>query len=273
MRAVTLGELQPIIWAFGAEGSTQLAYHGSTRGGLSIDFKSGQAAAATKKSGTWALFLHGTFMSISWGGLLPWGVAIASRGRTVSGAPAGAWFKRHRTLQVTGLVVMLLGFIFAIVHVAQYSSPFASPHTWIGLVVVILGCLQPLNAFVRPHPPQKGEARTTARLAFEIVHKGSGWSAVILGMMNVLFGVMMASELDYDNTFVAYVATLAFLGIVPVVCFFVLATFSENNPISTACLAGDQLEAVDGLDLSTAGTSIHDGVELVGSETAGEPQA
>lgn len=235
VREITLGQMQAITWAFGAEGSTTFAYH-ATRNGMNVDFESGQAADAPKKTGEWTLFLHLSFMTVSWGGLLPWGAAIASRGRTVSNAKPGAWFKRHRALQITGLCGMLIGFVFALYHCQVNSAHFTSPHTFIGAFVVLLGAMQPLNAFVRPHPPGKGEKRSCGRLAFEIVHRGSGWMAVILGMLNILTGIMVIRAKDYDVATTVFAAALALSAMAPVVFFLVLATVMKDNPISKACL-------------------------------------
>lgn len=45
------------------------------------------------------------------------------------------------------------------------------PPQIMGLVVMILGWLQPLNAFIRPHPAAKNEEKPKKRLVWEIVHK------------------------------------------------------------------------------------------------------
>ena len=49
-------------------------------------------------------------------------------------------------LQVTGLIVAFLGFIFAIVSVPFDHFMFA--HGGLGLFIMILGLFQPLNAFL-----------------------------------------------------------------------------------------------------------------------------
>ena len=47
-----------------------------------------------------------------------------------------------------------------------------------GMTVIIIGLLQLINALIRPHPPQKGEARALKCLVWEIVHKCSGYTAI-----------------------------------------------------------------------------------------------
>ncbi len=68
------------------------------------------------------------------------------------------WFKYHRIIQSVGLVVAIIAFILALSMIK--GSHFDEPHHRLGLVVMILGILQPLNALIRPHPTP----RTTVRM-------------------------------------------------------------------------------------------------------------
>merc|ERR1712039_311414 len=61
-------------------------------------------------------------------------------------------------------------------------------HGLIGLIVMTLGVLQPLNAVVRPHG--EGAMRTT----WEMMHKNIGRSAIVFGLLNCTFGAMVASD-------------------------------------------------------------------------------
>lgn len=236
-QAVTPGTTQPIIYAHGDSHAYTFLFHGPSRGGLSVDFSSGSATETEKKSAEIALLFHLICMSVCWGGVLPWGVAIANRGRKVAGAPAGAWFKRHRMLQSIGLGGMLLGFIFALWHCeSNVGTHFNGLHTYIGIIVVVLGALQPLNAALRPHSPKDGEVRSVGRLAFEMAHKGSGWFAVVFGMLNVITGLFLLIQNGYNTTAVAVAASFAVFSMGPVLCFFVLATVDPHNFMSKALL-------------------------------------
>ena len=65
----------------------------------------------------------------------------------------------------------------------------AFSHVAMGMTVMILGLLQPINALIRPHPPEKGQARALERLIWEIVHKCSGYIAIILAIGTyIIFG-------------------------------------------------------------------------------------
>lgn len=175
---------------------------------------------APRLRGEFPLFLHFLLMICSWGALLPWGVALASRTR---GVAEPAWFVSHRRLQLTGWTLQLLGFCAALWYCQVYSTHFASPHTKIGLTVVVLGTLQPLNAYFRPHPLSqskesllrraiKGEPHARKRFAFECLHKGGGWTAVLLGMWNVVIGVGLIYLKGYDGTTVGVAFVCACLG-------------------------------------------------------------
>jgi len=68
-----------------------------------------------------------------------------------------------------------------------------------------LGLFQPINALFRPHK-HKGEARSMARLAWEVWHKGSGYLAITLSIFTIALGTVIISA---DNrAFQASYATL-----------------------------------------------------------------
>ena len=177
-------------------------------------------------------------MTFAWGMLLPWGVSIASRSRNVEGAKKGAWFKVHKNLQYAGWFLQILGFIFAILMVEENGGVHFNSnviHTIIGLVVVILGTLQPLNAMFRMHPPADGwpnGVKPMKRKLFEWVHKGSGRIATILGILNVGIGVILVRAYGFDDSVTTVATIFSNLGIVPVITFFVGSTLEPNNKVA-----------------------------------------
>ena len=56
---------------------------------------------------------------------------------------------------------------------------------------MVLGVLQPVNAFFRPHAPKVSEAKEKKRLAWEIVHKSSGYVAVALALFTIWLGISL----------------------------------------------------------------------------------
>merc|ERR1711948_100382 len=112
-----------------------------------------------------------------------------------------------------GWALQLVGFIMAIIYVELHSAPFSSFHTFIGLLVVIVGTLQPVNALLRPHKPEEGQVKTRMRAAWELMHKGLGWLAVVLGMLNLLLGVMLLVAKSYDSIAVGVASLMAIVCI------------------------------------------------------------
>ncbi len=76
------------------------------------------------------------------------------------------WFQAHRIIQSTGLILSIISFILALDMVPK-GSHFTKVHHKLGLAVMILGILQPMNALIRPHPPKDNVPATTARKVCE----------------------------------------------------------------------------------------------------------
>ena len=69
------------------------------------------------------------------------------------------------------------------------------------MTVMILGLLQPLNAFLRPHAPEGEETKSNARFAWEILHKSTGWLAVLLAVPTIVLGTMSLPTPDDQTKF------------------------------------------------------------------------
>ena len=132
------------------------------------------------------IMLHGILMVLSWGILLQWGAFIARYFRHKD----PLWFKLHRAIQVSGVVLSLLGLIFGIVSVAYDHLRFA--HGALGLAVTILGLQQPFNALIRPHKPDDGAEKTTKRFIWELLHKNIGRLALLIAIIQISMGLFLA---------------------------------------------------------------------------------
>merc|ERR1711920_902420 len=119
----------------------------------------------------------------------------------------------------------------AIIYVELHSAHFSSFHTFVGLLVVIVGTLQPVNALLRPHKPEEGQVKTQKRAAWERLHKGLGWLAVVLGMLNLLLGVMLLVAKSYDSVAVGVASLLA------IVCIAVPLGAALFSCVSRSCNA------------------------------------
>ena len=115
-------------------------------------------------------------MAIAWGFLFPSGAFISLGWR--SRLANGKWLAMHSATQVFGLVLTLAGLAVAVTMV-ETGVHFTEPHHIVGLVLIILACLQPLNALARGKPAAAtGGVRTTRRAVWEITHKSVGYSMI-----------------------------------------------------------------------------------------------
>jgi len=142
--------------------------------------------------------IHGSLMMISWGFLLPSGTLIA---KFYKHRPGGLWFKLHRGIQMLGLLLAVIGWIIALMNFNVFKDVgFRNyQHGICGMVVMVLGILQPLNALIRPHAPENDEEKTTKRFLWEFWHKASGYSAVLLAVPTIVLGSLSLPNLE-DQT-------------------------------------------------------------------------
>ena len=175
-----------VLWAYGA--SDEVSYH-VARGVLSIDlFLSGASGIAPGAlpgdGGSVAAVAHGGLMLLSWGVLIPFGIGVAR----FSDKSKASWFRVHVGLQISGLLVAAVGIAVALFVLA----PVDTLHGSLGLAVMSVGLLQPLNAIVRPHKGGVGQVRRL-RTAWEVVHKWSGRGAALLALPVVYLGIRLLS--------------------------------------------------------------------------------
>eukprot|EP01066_Platyproteum_vivax_P012042 Platyproteum_vivax@DN5463_c0_g1_i1.p1 len=160
-----------------------------------------------------AIMAHGSLMLIGWGVLLPTGVVMAI---TMKHRPDGLWFKLHWILQICGLVLGTVGWIIALVYFNVFKDVGTKQyvHGIIGMLVMILGLLQPINALIRPHPPKDGEVKSPKRRVWEVLHKSGGYSALILAVVNIAIGTTLIPLKKNQIIFqIVYGCTFGYLGL------------------------------------------------------------
>lgn len=172
------------IWKQGATPSrtVDITHPGPTEG------SSGSAAPA------WVI-AHGVLMILAWCLLLPIGI-MCSVFRSAF-PEDGQWFKNHQSIQGAGLLLVVAAFVVAVVMLPDGSGHFSNSnvaHKIIGLVVVIIAVLQPLNAACRPHPAEGGEAKSGKRLAWELLHKNAGRIGALLAIANCILGALAVTN-------------------------------------------------------------------------------
>ncbi|KAF4661811.1 hypothetical protein FOL47_006532 [Perkinsus chesapeaki] len=132
------------------------------------------------------IWLHGIFMFAGWGLCLPIGAFIFRYFRHAN----FAW-PAHLALQTMGLAFSIVGFIASF----YTGGTFDFAHAYIGIIVFILGCLQPINAAFRCHPRGRNflcKIDYGKRYIFNAIHQIGGRAAIILGIVNIMLGIPLA---------------------------------------------------------------------------------
>jgi hypothetical protein len=144
---------------------------------------------------------------LGWGVLLPLGALLArcdlveARQRWPQQVDNRAWWHGHVGLQWAGIVAMSLGAALAWSQgLGAAGSPAARWHAGLGWAVCGLGWLQLVGAYSRGSKGGPGEAQlrgdhydmTTWRRAFERLHKGLGWLALLLAPAVIVLGLVLA---------------------------------------------------------------------------------
>jgi len=146
------------------------------------------------------VYAHASMMIIGWGTLLPLGVIIAKLGRHLE--PNGLWFKLHRPLQIIGLCFAFTGWIIALTqfNALEYGVGDRMIHAYIGMIVMSMGLLQPINAFFRPHIDPEHD-KSTLRFAWEILHKSFGYISILLAVVVISIGTMIVPRPEDPKKF------------------------------------------------------------------------
>jgi hypothetical protein len=111
---------------------------------------------------------------------------------------------------MVGLTVAFTGWMVAIFHYGP--SVFTDygknnfRHACCGTTVMSLGLLQPLNAFIRPRnvTAELGEEKSKSRFVWEIIHKCTGWLAVLLAIPTISLGLSLLNPSHRPKLITAY---------------------------------------------------------------------
>lgn len=178
----------PIVWARGARWSeTQLSWgnmHAITSD-RAVRVLLTHGIVEEAKGVPLAYAVHGFFMFISWGILLPCGVLAARYLRQ----------QLHLRLQSSGLALALIAIVPAAFELR--GLVLSSTHSAIGITAMSMACAQPINAYLRPKPPAAGEVASGARILWPSIHFWIGRSAIPVGIVAVLSGLKHVAD-AYD---------------------------------------------------------------------------
>jgi hypothetical protein len=123
--------------------------------------------------------LHAALMGVAWLVAAPAGAIVARYFKQLG----ALWFDAHRLLQGVTVGASLFGGAIALGILHPYLSNLGL-HGKLGILVLLLTCAQPVNAYFRP-------AKTAGqpRVAWKQLHAGLGWATVAGGAFNCFVGV------------------------------------------------------------------------------------
>ena len=159
-------------------------------------------------------YIHGILMIVGWGILIPSGAIIAKFMRHKD----PTWFHLHMRCTILGLLLALIGFVLALTQFDAFGQIgfTAYNHAVIGVIVMVLGMFQPINAALRPHLPKgNNEDKSNNRVIWEYIHKSSGLCAILLAIIAIGLGTTLlpANHMAFQ---IAYpiVAATTFLSLI-----------------------------------------------------------
>ncbi|KAM7258917.1 hypothetical protein ACFE04_014658 [Oxalis oulophora] len=139
------------------------------------------------------LAVHGFMMFLAWGILLPGGILAA---RYLKHLKGDGWYQIHVYLQYSGLAICMLGFLFAVAEIRGFS--FSPLHVKFGVAAIVLACIQPVNASLRPKKPPSGTDISSKRVLWEYCHTIVGRGAAVVGILALFTGMKHLGD-RYDG--------------------------------------------------------------------------
>jgi len=146
------------------------------------------------------ILAHGVMASLAFVGLFPIG-GILIRAASFTGL---VWV--HAAMQIIAFLVYVAAFGIGI-WIAMNSQYLTRAHPIIGIVLLIILCVQPLGGFLHHRYFKKYGRRSTVSYA----HIGIGRIAIILGMINGGLGLQLAGV--QGSSVIAYSVIAAVMGL------------------------------------------------------------
>jgi hypothetical protein len=170
-----------------------------------------------KSNASTAFAVHGAMMFAGIWMCMPGAVAWSRFGRPrLNDKPSAVWFTWHKYLMLTAVTLITIAAIIAFAGVADLGAThYDCPHSKLGLVLLLVVLLQPINGYLRPSNPPEGEPKQPKRTYWEYAHKITGYLILFLGFIAVLTGIAQLARRDDSvparyqaGLFVAYVLVL-----------------------------------------------------------------
>jgi len=128
------------------------------------------------------ILVHGAFMVVIWGILVPLAVVYARYYKTDD----GTWFKVHKNTQLVAMTLLIVSFSVIVGYTrTSGDAHFRTYHSFMGLVIFIACMFQALVALVRPAIGKEGK-ETTKRKYWGYSHRWTGRLLVFFAGINIL---------------------------------------------------------------------------------------
>ncbi|XP_071701998.1 cytochrome b561, DM13 and DOMON domain-containing protein At5g54830-like [Rutidosis leptorrhynchoides] len=187
-----------VIWAMGAKWSldhlTQSNMH-FVKSNKPVRVSLIRGSAEAEEDLRPVLAAHGFMMFLAWGILLPCGILAA---RYTKHLPGDIWFKIHVYSQYSGLAITFLGLLFAVAELRGFY--LGSAHVKFGILTILMGCIQPVNAYFRPKKPDN-ESSSSKRIIWEYVHMYVGRCSIFVAIAALISGMKhLGDRYNDENT-------------------------------------------------------------------------
>nr|XP_043608908.1 cytochrome b561, DM13 and DOMON domain-containing protein At5g54830-like [Erigeron canadensis] len=187
-----------VIWAMGAKWSADhltLSNMHSMTSSKPVRVSLIRGSAEAEENLRPVLAVHGFMMFLAWGMFFPFGILAARYMKSLNG---NVWFKIHVYSQWSGLTISFLGILFAVAELrVLHIDTF---HVKFGILTIILGCIQPINAYLRPKKADDGEDSSPQRVIWEYIHVYCGRFAILVGLVAIFSGMKhLGDRYDGEN--------------------------------------------------------------------------
>nr|XP_043606108.1 cytochrome b561, DM13 and DOMON domain-containing protein At5g54830-like [Erigeron canadensis] len=187
-----------VIWAMGAKWSldhlTQSNMH-SVKSNKPVRVSLIRGSAEAEEDLRPVLAVHGFMMFLAWGMLFPCGILAA---RYTKHLPGDIWFKIHVYSQYSGLAITFLGILFAVAELRGFH--LSSVHVKLGFLTILMGCIQPINAYFRPKKPD-ADNPSKERVIWEYIHTYVGRCSIFVAIFALISGMKHLGErYNEENT-------------------------------------------------------------------------
>jgi len=181
---------------------------------------------------------------------------IARNKHLLEGLGEGVWFQTHRVIQVLALCFMVAGAIIAAAEFEDPESDEGKRHRKIGISIIVVGIVQGLIPFLRPH------TGTPHRYLFNYVHWWLGRSAVVMGIATVFLGINAFDLFEEDNVDKWWISCVVILGV-----YFLFAAIGEltiaHKRNEEAAMAHKKEEIPRGTEMTAASSETCEFIEFV----------